>query len=151
MAALLVWLVFVPNTFYILTDLYHVGDDYNDYSMPQWYDLAMILSFAWNGLLLGILSVRHIEKIVHEKFRLKHELFFLYPIMWLNALGVYVGRYLRFNSWDLVSNPFHLIKEIADILLHPFSERYATGMIFCFSVLMTLIYLTLKKLSRAIR
>jgi len=150
-AALMVWLVFVPNTFYILTDLYHVGDDYNDFSMPQWFDLAMILSFAWNGLLLGILSVRHIEKIAHEKFRIRHELFFLYPTMWLNALGVYVGRYLRFNSWDLVSNPFHLVRDIADILFHPFSERYATGMIFCFSVLMTLIYLTLKKLSKAIR
>jgi len=148
---LLVWVAFVPNTFYILTDLYHIGDDYNDFSMPQWFDLAMLLSFAWNGLLLGILSVRHIEKIIHEKFDIRNELLFLYPVMWLNALGVYVGRYLRFNSWDVLSNPFYLIKDIADVLLHPFEERFATGMIFCFSILMTLIYLTIKKLSKAIR
>lgn len=148
--ALLLWLAFVPNTFYILTDLFHIGDGYNDYLMPQWFDLAMLLSFAWNGLLLGILSVRHIEKIVHEKYYIRHELLFLYPVMWLNALGVYVGRYLRFNSWDVLSSPFHLLKDIADVLIHPFAERYATGMIFCFSVLMTLIYLTLKRISKAI-
>jgi uncharacterized membrane protein len=147
---LLGWLAFVPNTFYIITDLYHIGDDYNDFTMPQWFDLAMILSFAWNGLLLGILSVRHIEKIVQKNFSLRHELLFLYPVMWLNALGVYIGRYLRFNTWDLLSNPFHLIRDIADVLLHPFAEKYATGMIFCFSVLMTLFYLTLKKMNKAI-
>jgi uncharacterized membrane protein len=148
--AVLLWLAFVPNTFYILTDLYHIGDAYNDYTMPNWYDLAMILSFAWNGLLLGILSVRYIEKVVQRRFVVKNDLLFLYPIMWLNALGVYVGRYLRFNSWDLLSNPFYLIRDIADVLFHPFAERYATGMIFCFSVLMTLIYITVKKLSKAI-
>ena len=149
-AVLMIWLAFVPNTFYIITDLYHIGDGYNDYSMPQWFDLAMLLSFAWNGLLLGILSVRHIEKIIEAKLGMKHELLFLYPIMWLNALGVYVGRYLRFNSWDVVSNPFFLIKEIARVLIHPFAERYAASMIFCFSILMTLFYLTLKKISKVI-
>jgi uncharacterized membrane protein len=144
------WLAFVPNTFYILTDLYHIGDGYNDFSMPQWFDLAMLLSFAWNGLLLGILSVRHIEKVIEKRFGIKHELLFLYPVMWLNALGVYVGRYLRFNSWDVLSNPFSLIRDIAHVLLHPFTERYATGMIICFSILMTLFYMTLKKISKAI-
>jgi len=148
--AFVIWLAFVPNTFYIITDLYHIGDEYNDFSMPQWFDLAMILSFAWNGLLLGILSVRHIEKMVQKNFSLKNELLFLYPVMWLNALGVYIGRYLRFNTWDVVSNPFHLMRDIADVLLHPFAEKYATGMIFCFSILLTLIYLMLKKLSKAI-
>ncbi|HVM88914.1 MAG TPA: DUF1361 domain-containing protein [Puia sp.] len=145
-----IWLAFVPNTFYILTDLYHIGDNYNDFSMPQWFDLAMLLSFAWNGLLLGILSVRHIEKVVIARFRIKHELLFLYPVMWQNAFGIYIGRYLRFNSWDVISDPFHLIRDIAGVLLHPFTERYATGMIFCFSILITLIYLMLKKLSKAI-
>ncbi|MBS1667998.1 MAG: DUF1361 domain-containing protein [Bacteroidetes bacterium] len=145
-----VWLAFIPNTFYILTDLYHLGDGYNDFLVPQWYDLAMILSFAWNGLLLGILSVRHIEKILHNNFSLPHELLFLYPIMWLNALGVYVGRYLRFNTWDMVTNPFLLLRDIADVLIHPLADRHASGMIFCFSILLTLIYLTLKKMSKAI-
>jgi len=150
MLALTVWIAFVPNAFYILTDLYHIGDDYNDYLMPQWFDLAMILSFAWNGLLLGILSVRHVEKIVHGKFNLRNELLFLYPLMWLNALGVYVGRYLRYNTWDVITNPFLLLRDIANVLLHPFADRYASGMIFCFSILLTLIYLMLKKMSKAI-
>jgi uncharacterized membrane protein len=147
---LIIWGAFVPNAFYILTDLYHTGDGYNDYTMPNWFDLAMILSFAWNGLLLGILSVRHIEKIVLEKFHLRHELIFIYPVMWLNALGIYLGRYLRFNTWDLLSDPFHLTRDVAKVLFHPITGRFATGMIFCFSVLMTLIYITLKKIAKAI-
>ncbi|HXB43526.1 MAG TPA: DUF1361 domain-containing protein [Puia sp.] len=146
-----VWLACIPNAFYILTDLYHLGDHYNDFLVPQWFDLAMILSFAWNGLLLGILSVRHIEKLVHKNFNLRNELLFLYPVMWLNALGVYVGRYLRFNTWDVLTNPFLLLRDIANVLLHPLADRYASGMIFCFSILLTLIYLMLKKMSKAIR
>jgi uncharacterized membrane protein len=147
----LVWLAFVPNSFYILTDLYHLGDNYNDYRMPDWYDLAMILSFAWNGLLLGIMSVRQMEKIVQSRFFKKHELLFLYPVMWLNALGVYIGRYLRYNSWDVLTDPFQLIRGIAEILLHPFTYRYASGMIFCFSILLTLFYLMVKKMSKVVR
>jgi uncharacterized membrane protein len=147
----LVWLAFVPNSFYILTDLYHLGDNYNDYRMPDWYDLAMILSFAWNGLMLGVMSVRQMEKIVQTRFFKKHELLFLYPVMWLNALGVYIGRYFRYNSWDVLTDPFQLIRGIVHILLHPLAYRYASGMIFCFSILLTLFYLTLKKMSKAVR
>jgi uncharacterized membrane protein len=146
----LAWLVFIPNSFYIITDLFHLGDHYNDNRMPQWYDLAMILSFVWNGLLLGILSVRRMEKILQPKLPAHHELFFLYPIMWLNALGVYTGRYLRFNSWDLIADPFQLFRDIAFILIHPLRNYYAWDMIFCFSILMTLMYLMLKKVSKTL-
>lgn len=146
-ACFLVWLLFIPNSFYIITDLFHLGDWYNDRLMPQWYDLAMILSFTWNGLLLGVLSVRQMEKILRPRLAARHELFFLYPIMWLNALGVYIGRYLRFNSWDIITNPFQLFSDIARIVLHPLRNQYAWDMIFCFSILMTLMYLMLKRIS----
>lgn len=149
-ALMLAWLLFIPNSFYIITDLFHVGDHYNDRLMPPWFDLAMILSFVWNGLLLGVLSVRQMEKIVKPRLPAHHELFFLYPLMWLNALGVYTGRYLRFNSWDLITNPFQLFGDIARIIIHPMRNHYAWDMIFCYSILMTLIYIMLKKISKAL-
>jgi uncharacterized membrane protein len=142
-----VWLLFIPNTFYIITDLFHLGG-YR--AVPLWFDLFLLFSFAWNGLLLGVLSVRQMEKIMVQRVGLTREWLFLYPIMLLNALGVYIGRYLRFNSWDVVTDPVQLLKDIADLILHPFQYRMAWAMVSCFSVLMTLMYITLKKLSKAI-
>jgi uncharacterized membrane protein len=140
------WLLFIPNSFYIVTDLFHLGIS----NVPIWFDLALLLSFAWNGLLLGILSVRQMEKIMQVFLRGKHELFFLYPVMCLNAFGIYIGRYLRYNSWDVVSDPFELLADISVLLLHPLGYKYAWGMIICYSILMTFIYITIKKISKSI-
>ncbi len=139
------WLVFIPNSFYILTDLFHLQENNNT---PLWFDLLLILSFAWNGLVAGILSVRHIEKIVIILWRYKHELLFLYPVMLLNALGIFIGRYLRYNSWDVITNPFHLMMDIFDLLTHPVLYRNAWGMIFFYSVFMVILYMTVKRVSK---
>jgi len=141
------WILFIPNSFYILTDLFHLGNTGN---APLWYDLLVILSFAWNGLILGLLSVRHMEKVFQSTFRTSHELLFLYPVMWLNAFGVYIGRYLRFNSWDIITSPFRLLMDVVDILIHPMDNKNALAMAMTWSVFMTLIYLIIKKISRYI-
>ena len=141
------WLLFIPNSFYILTDLFHLG---NFSGIPLWFELAMILSFAWNGLLLGILSVRQVEKMMERYLAKRTELYFICPIMFLNAFGIYIGRYLRFNSWDVVTNPLQLLTDISNLAIHPFQFKYAWGMVICFSIFMTIIYLTLKRLSKAI-
>ena len=145
--AFIVWILFIPNSFYILTDLYHLNDQHN---VPAWFDLLLIISFAWNGLMLGIFSVRQMEKIVEAMLLYRNEILFLYPVMWLNALGVYIGRYMRFNSWDVIANPLSLTGDIIEILFHPIRYFNAWGMIMLFSVFMTIIYLTLKKISRTI-
>lgn len=144
------WLLFIPNSFYIITDLFHLGDHYNDRQAPQWFDLVMILSFVWNGLLLGVLSVHQMEKIMQPFLPARHEFFFLYPVMWLNALGVYTGRYLRYNSWDVITDPLQLLRDIALIIMHPLHNQAAWNMIFCFSIMMTLMYLMLKRISKAL-
>lgn len=141
------WLVFIPNSFYIITDLFHIGR-FN--SLPRGIELILLLSFAWNGLLLGVLSVRQMEKIMIARFGLKQEWLFVYPIMWLNALGVYIGRDLRYNSWDVITNPFALLSDIFEMMVHPLQYRTAWSMVVCFSIFMTLIYVTLKRISKAI-
>lgn len=140
-----VWLLFIPNSFYIITDLFHL--DMN-VGMPLWFDLALLLSFAWNGLLLGIVSVRHMEKLFESFYNNRFDLLFIFPVMLLNALGVYIGRYLRFNSWDIIANPFQLIQDIIYLFIHPVRYRFDWGMIFCYSMLMTLFYVTLKRLNK---
>ncbi|MBO9199104.1 MULTISPECIES: DUF1361 domain-containing protein [Niastella] len=146
-AIAVIWLLFIPNSFYILTDLFHLGKFHN---VPNWFDLTLIISFAWNGLLLGVLSVRQIERMVQKYFPGKHELVFIFPIMWLNAIGVYIGRYPRFNSWDVVTNPIGLCAYLVKMICHPVQYVYAWGMVACFSVFMTLVYLTIKRISKAI-
>jgi uncharacterized membrane protein len=151
----LVWLLFIPNSFYILTDLYHLADGHRNSHVPEWFDLALILSFACNGLLLGILSTRQMEKLLVPgttvpNITVPGRWLFLYPVMWLNALGVYTGRYLRYNSWDIVTDPFDLLRDILGMIIHPFRHHYAWDMIFCYSILLTLIYILIIKGGRAL-
>ncbi|HEX3935249.1 MAG TPA: DUF1361 domain-containing protein, partial [Puia sp.] len=113
----LVWLLFIPNSFYILTDLYHLIDCRNP-RVPAWFDLSLIFSFAWNGLLLGVLSVRQMEKILCPGTDDYWGGTFVYLVMGLSALGVYPGRYLRFNSWDILTNPFQLTMDMGRLIIH---------------------------------
>ena len=142
----LAWLFFIPNSFYIITDLFHLGIN----TVPLWFDLALLLSFAWNGLLLGILSVRQIEKMVAHEWPRSPELAFVIPVMFLNAVGIYVGRFLRFNSWDIISNPFALMSEMCNMLVNPFHYKSAWAMILCYALLMSFIYLTVKRMGKTI-
>jgi len=141
------WLLFIPNSFYIITDLFHLEMAQH---IPLWFDLALIFSFAWNGILLGIVSVRQMEKMIQLNFPFVAEWQFVYPIMLLNAFGVYIGRYLRYNSWDVIANPFQLTKDIVYMMIHPVQYRFDWSMIFCYAVFMTLIYLAMKRMSKAL-
>jgi len=143
-----VWIVFLPNAFYIITDLFHL--DMNG-DVPLWYDLALLWSFAWNGLLFGILSIRQMELLFEKHIGKKMGLLFVLPIMALNGFGVYIGRYMRFNSWDVLTNPLQLINDICYLFIHPVRNRFDWSMIICYSILLALIYFTFKKLNKALQ
>jgi uncharacterized membrane protein len=142
-----VWLLFLPNSFYIITDLFHLQ---LREGVPYWFDLALIFSFAWNGILLGAASIRQMEKMLSVKWTAIREWQFVYPLMLLNALGIYIGRYLRYNSWDVVANPFQLTEDVFYLLVHPVRNRLDWSMIICYAVFMSLIYLAIKRMSKAL-
>ena len=144
--ALGTWLLFIPNSFYIITDLFHLT---HIESAPLWFDLLLIFSFAWNGILCGIISLRRVEIITTLFRRKRFSILIVFSVMWLNAFGIYVGRFLRFNSWDIISDPFSLISEILNMVFHPFENGYAWGMTLCYAVFITFLYFTIKKLSES--
>ena len=142
--ALAAWLLFIPNSFYIMTDLVHFT---HIRTAPKWFDLLLIFSFAWNGILFGIISLRRVETFIVLLRGKQFSVFIVFAVMWLCSFGIYIGRFLRYNSWDIITDPFSLAGEILDMIVHPFANEYAWGMTLCYSVFMTFIYFTIKKLS----
>lgn len=136
------WVLFMPNSFYILTDLFHLN---NMTKGDSWYDLTLILSFAWNGILFGILSIYKMEMLLKNAKGKFIAGVIICAVMWLNAFGVYIGRYLRFNSWDIFVNPFSLISETVEIIFIPYDYRYVWAMSFCFAFFMAILYYTTKR------
>lgn len=138
------WILFMPNSFYILTDLFHLEN--MSYGHP-WFDLTLILSFAWNGILFGILSLRKMEMLLTKAKGKLISAAVICAVMWLNAFGIYIGRFLRFNSWDVIVNPFSLFGDIAEMIWNPYDYRYVWAMSICFGFFMTILYYSSKKLS----
>lgn len=142
-AGLAAWLLFIPNSFYIITDLFHFT---RIRSAPKWFDLLMIFSFAWNGIVCGIISLRRIELLLTKWLGKGYSLTLILIVMWMSGFGIYIGRYLRFSSWDIVTSPILLGEEMLYMIVHPFRNLYSWGMIGCYSVFMTLLYFTIKRL-----
>jgi uncharacterized membrane protein len=70
-------------------------------------------------------------------------------MMLFNALGIYIGRYLRYNSWDVVTNPFQLTNDVIYLFVHPVRNRFDWSMIVCYAMFMSLIYIAIKRMSRS--
>ncbi|GAA4322246.1 DUF1361 domain-containing protein [Flaviaesturariibacter amylovorans] len=143
-ALFLGWLLFLPNTFYITTDLLHLRPRPG---IPVWFDLVLLFSFAWNGLLLGMLTLRDMEAVAMARWGLRKGLLFSIPVLALSGLGVFIGRYWRYNSWDVLTAPGGLLRDLAGLLLHPVHNRFDWSMIICFTGLLVLLYASLRRLA----
>lgn len=144
--ALMVWLLFIPNSFYIITDLFHF---IHVRSAPKWFDLLLIFSFAWNGILAGLISLRQVETIISFVKGKGYSVIIVATVMWLSGLGIYIGRFLRYNSWDVITDPFSLAVDIIDLIIHPFRHEFAWSMTLGYAIFMSLLYFTIKKLSES--
>ena len=104
------WLVFFPNAPYIFTDLVHISVAT---ARHYWADLVMILSCALTGLLLWFVSLYLMQGLVARKFGGRAGWGFVALMAILTSFGIYLGRFHRFNSWDVVTKPSELYAGIS--------------------------------------
>ncbi|HET9905023.1 MAG TPA: DUF1361 domain-containing protein [Anaerolineales bacterium] len=97
------WLIFFPNAPYILTDFQHLAGVWRD--VPVWYDVMLLLWFAFTGLLLGIVSLFLMQEVIRREFGHWVGWGFVAIVVALSSTGIYMGRFLRWNSWDILRNP----------------------------------------------
>lgn len=101
----LIWLLFIPNSFYILTDFTHL---HFKTTFQFSLDMLIISSFSFVGFYVGLLSIHTMRQLVIAKYGNTKGNIFILIISFLSAFGIYLGRVLRFNSWDIISKPIQL-------------------------------------------
>ena len=142
----LVWLLFFPNAPYLLTDFLHFLEAGN--GVPAWYDLLLFGWFAWTGFLLGFAALVPVQAAISRKWGRTAGWAAVVVVIVLASVGVYIGRFLHWNSWDVISSPGATIDSIAEGVGRPL-KLFAFTMLF--SALFLLVYAASRALSRLAR
>ena len=161
------WLSLVPNAVYLVTDLGHLNGPrlvensrYNPYKkittpkreVPYLYDVSMLfllalLGFMASGIqtnqMFGALKQTNLGKLI--KFNKKTELAYLGLVSLAVSLAVFLGRYLRWNSWDLIVNPLPILKDLYFYFTHPLATPGLYFILVLFFILTVLAHRMLKQ------
>jgi uncharacterized membrane protein len=111
------WLVFFPNAPYLMTDLMHLRVKDN---RLFWLDVTALQAFAWTGLAVGFVSLDLIQRLVARRVGRILSWVFASGVLAASAFGIYLGRFRRWNTWDLLRDPRALTRDVMGTLLHPF-------------------------------
>jgi uncharacterized membrane protein len=134
------WLLFFPNAPYIATDFVHLE---HDPLIPYWYDAVTIAAFAWIGVLLGFASLYLMQTVVRQWRGAVAGWIFAFAAIGLGSLGIYLGRFLRLNSWDAVEHPSVLPRILHAVARDPFAYQEAIAVTVLFTAALSFAYFLL--------
>ena len=135
------WLLFLPNAPYIITDLLHLK---HRPPVPYWFDVLLLFSAALNGLLLGLLSLLMVEKFLTDRYGNRISGLIILCSFFLCAFGIYMGRYLRWNSWDIITNPGEIAGDILVRVFNPFDHISTWSVTVLFGSFFYVLYYSIK-------
>jgi uncharacterized membrane protein len=141
----LLWLLFLPNAPYLVTDLKYVG--HGD-GLQVLYDLVLLTAAAWAGLLLGLTSLFLMHAVARRVVGAVNAWALVVGALALSSFGIYLGRVLRWNSWDVFVRPGSLLSALANGALHPLSHPQPVALTVLFTSFLLVSYLVFYSLAR---
>jgi len=141
--AFVAWLAFLPNAPYIITDLFHLS---RSSFKTIWIDTLVISAFAITGMLLFYFSLFKMKDLLLIFFSRKKCKAIILVTIFLSAFGVYIGRFLRYNSWEILSDPLQLFKDILNMIIHPIENKDVWLFTVSFGLFLWLGYFIFKRL-----
>ena len=129
---------FFPNAPYIVTDFKWLRDSTG---APIWYDVVLVAAAAWCGLLLGFMSLYLIQAVVRALDRCRTRWLFVLGVLAVGSFGIYLGRFERWNSWDVFTRPRRLTHEVWPHLAHPQDHPKTVVVTVLFTAFLAMTYL----------
>ncbi len=142
------WLVFLPNSFYIVSDLIHV---HLTGEVNILFDVVLMVSYIFNGYVFGFMSLYliHEELLKRLKSRQAHSI--IAGVILVCSFAIYLGRYLRWNSWDVIIHPIGILFDISDRFINPAAHPQTFSTTITFFMLIGSMYLVVYELVNLLR
>lgn len=142
------WLGFLPNSFYLLTDLIHLQ---SSGEVSLLYDTALLASFVLNGLIVGYLSLYMVHRLATRYLGERGAYIMAQSVLLLCGFAIYLGRYLRWNTWDVIINPAGLVFDVSDRIINPATHLHTFVVTGVFYIVLGSIYAVLYRLIQLVR
>lgn len=140
------WLLFFPNALYIVTDFVHLQDENN---MPWWFDAVLLFASSFVGIVMAFISLRKAELQLKTILGKRMVTSAVAGILFLGSFGVYLGRFQRWNSWDVLNDPLALSVDIISKIINPIENYKVWAITVLFTAIYSLIYFSIKILPQA--
>lgn len=123
------WLLFLPNSFYLVTDFIHLRPTFEASLV---FDTVLFASFALCGLILGFTSLFMVHNQIKKRLNPTRTSLIIGLILLACSFAIYLGRFTRWNSWDVLLKPAGLLFDVSDRVVNPIAhyETYETTFIF---------------------
>jgi len=144
----LAWLVFLPNSFYMVSDFIHLQD------MPRsnvLFDSLMFTVFILNGLILGYASLYLVQRELRKRLSAFKTTLIVGAIFFSCSFAIYLGRDLRWNSWDVLVNPAGIVFDISERIIRPFAYPEAFSVTLMFFAFLGGLYWVVWSMMRSLR
>ena len=147
------WLIFFPNAPYMLTDLQDLARA-GGVGAPLWYDVIIVVWCSWTGTLLGIISLYLMQDIIFRTISRWAGWIFVFVISAASSFGMYIGRFVRLNSWDILQNPSETAMDILGLVIDPsmrlaaFTILYTVFFLFIFLLLYSFSHMLVEQTTR---
>ena len=134
---------FFPNALYIITDLIHLEGGKTD--VPVWFDAILLFTSSIAGLIMAFTSLFKVEVFLQRKIQGIIVKKVVIGCLFVGSFGVYLGRFFRWNSWDIITNPLNLLRQVIDPFIFPLEHYRTSGVTGLLTCLFSLPYFTIKK------
>lgn len=122
------WLLFLPNAFYLLSDFIHLR---RLVEIDIMFDVVLFSAYAWLGIILGFTALYLVHVRALQRFGSRGHWLPAIALL-LSGFAIYLGRYLRWNSWDIIANPFGLLFDVTNRVINPtdHAQTFTTTLLF---------------------
>lgn len=148
LALTILWLAFLPNSFYILTDYIHI---HLTGEINILFDVVLFFSCIFNAYVFGFWSLYLVHREIQKRLKIHQANLIVAATLFISSFAIYMGRYQRWNSWDVLAHPFGLLFDVSDRLTNPVEHPQVLTTTLTFFLLLGSIYWVILQFVNVIR